>query len=126
MEADLWNQPTGAPPTPGNERKDSGEGVTPGPWLIEENTNHFPFVMGEDNNLIAMLIDGKDGSLFYGRSLEETKANSRLIASAPDMLKIVKRAHFWFSNEANYPEGTGGYKMAKEREAILNSITGGK
>ncbi len=61
---------------------------TSGQWNIEENVNHYPFITTEEGQLIAVLID-KDGGLFYGRTLEETIANAKLISAAPDLLKSM-------------------------------------
>lgn len=62
---------------------------TPGPWNLETNSNHFPFIMGDDNNVIATLFDWRDSSLFYGRTHEETTKNAKLIAAAPDLLEAT-------------------------------------
>lgn len=62
---------------------------TPGPWNIETNVNHYPFICDNDGNLISMLIDAKDGSLFYGKTLEETEANANIIAAVPDMVEAL-------------------------------------
>lgn len=61
---------------------------TKGDWNIEENVNHYPFIMGDDNNLIAKLID-EDGSLFQGRSYEETLSNASIISASPKMLQAL-------------------------------------
>ena len=61
---------------------------TPAPWFIEENADHYPFVMADDNNTVAMLFE-KDGSLLYGRTHKETTANAKLIASAPELLEAL-------------------------------------
>lgn len=65
---------------------------------------------------------------------EEFNANAKLIASAPTLkseneklreqnrvlLGIAKQVAFVFGNEANYPEGTMGYRMAKEATEAIN------
>ena len=73
---------------------------TPGHWIIEENVNHYPFIIGEDNNTIAMLFNISDGSLPYGRTLEETTGNAKLIAAAPELLEELKNMLFAFSASA--------------------------
>lgn len=54
---------------------------------------------------------------------EETKANAEIICKAvnmfPDFVDMVKRVEFLFGNEANYPEGTMGYRINKEATELL-------
>lgn len=62
----------------------------------------------------------------YGTGNNETEANAKLIVTAVNNFEglkaIAKTVKFWFSNEANYPEGTAGYNLAKEAEEILKQI----
>ena len=56
---------------------------TPGEWHIETNTDHAPFVIGDDERLIAKLFDDRQPQgLFYGRTHEETTANAERIVKA--------------------------------------------
>lgn len=42
-----------------------------------------------------------------------------LIDSHAELLGIAKTVAFWFSNEANYPEGTLGYRASQEAKAAI-------
>lgn len=93
---------------------------TPGPWIIEENASHYPFVMAEDNNVVAALFEN-DGSLYYGRSHEETIANTKLIAAAPDLLealdyvqKVISNIDAWW---IDIPD-KGGFDISIIKSAI--------
>ena len=66
---------------------------TPGPW-----TAHFEeayFVTGIDGGRVAMITHSKGPYGVGGRrSAEETAANCRLMAAAPDLLKALTRLEF--------------------------------
>lgn len=56
----------------------------------------------------------------------EARANAELIVKSvnnyPQLMDIAKRCAFIFGNEANYPEGTIGYRLAKDaKEALKNA-----
>jgi hypothetical protein len=53
---------------------------------------------------------------------EENMANALLIAESPNLFDISKRCAFMFGNETNYPEGTMGYRLAKDATDIINRI----
>ena len=55
---------------------------TPGPWCLHPN-NKVDIISGKDRFLVAHV--GKDA-----RDPSEYEANARLIASAPEMLKILQ------------------------------------
>jgi len=66
---------------------------TPGPWNIGYYSEPHEIV----SNWPSIVVKGKtiaqlDQDYFQnGLSFEETKANANLIASAPDLLKVLKR-----------------------------------
>lgn len=98
---------------------------TPGEWTVEENVDHYPFIMGYDNNVIAKLFDDKDGSLFYGRTKEETKANAALISAAPDLkialetaLTIIDRLCEEYSSAAKKHANFTNGEYATLKEAL--------
>jgi len=62
---------------------------TPGIWTIEQNTDHYPFIIEKDNNTIAMLFEYNVGLPYGNRTLEEIKANANLIATAPELLEAL-------------------------------------
>lgn len=47
------------------------------------------------------------------------RENERIKKVNDELASIVKQTLFMFSNEANYPEGTVGYRIAKEAEKAL-------
>lgn len=36
-----------------------------------------------------------------------------------NLLDIAKQVAFWFGNEANYPEGTNGYRICQQAKAAI-------
>lgn len=48
--------------------------------------------------------------------------NDKAIKYHAPLTDIARRVVFMFSNEANYPEGTIGYKFAKDAQELLNEI----
>src|SRR5574340_1494433 len=63
---------------------------TPGPWRANIEGKYSSEVLASDGNYVCQLW-GKDEEDF--REREETKANARLIAAAPDGLKAVEMAY---------------------------------
>jgi hypothetical protein len=63
---------------------------TPRPWSTDERSGHAygprDVIVGRDGERVAVV-----GTISVG-SLEEAKANARLIAAAPDLLAAAKRA----------------------------------
>lgn len=86
---------------------------TSGEWKVEY-LGKAPKIATNDN-LIAEIN-------FKTVGHDEAEANAKLIAEAPAMYGIVKRVLFMFGNEANYPEGTVGYKLSQEATEIINRI----
>jgi len=48
--------------------------------------------------------------------------NIKLKRQRDDLLDIAKTVSFWFNNEANYPEGTAGYKLGKKALKTIERI----
>jgi hypothetical protein len=91
---------------------------TPGPWKA-----HFAeayFVTGPDLGRVAMMMN-LNGALGLGgrRSGDESAANARLIAAAPDLLEALQE----YVNH-DFLTMTGGKMNAKARAAITKA-TGG-
>ena len=64
---------------------------TPGPWKAHFQEAYF--VTGPDLGRVAMMMNLKGAHGLGGRrSGDESAANCRLIASAPDMLSALRRA----------------------------------
>jgi len=61
---------------------------TPGPWtLVEHDRDFFVLPDGDDNGCITEIPNRGNG-----RNYDENQANARLIASAPDLLLLLKQA----------------------------------
>ncbi len=60
-------------------------------------------------------------------SKQTADANAKYICLAVNsheaLLDIAKRALFMFQNEANYPEGTNGYRLAQSAKEAINKCT---
>ena len=64
---------------------------TPGPWKAHFEEAYF--VTGPDRGRVAMMMNLKGPHGLGGRrSGEESAANARLIAAAPDLLEALQRA----------------------------------
>ena len=66
---------------------------TPGPWFHTKSGNSFQIVAGSDlngepNELVATVHPIAHNCDY--EPCEETKANARLIAAAPDLLQVVE------------------------------------
>lgn len=62
--------------------------TTPGPWKIAPDPKHLtasPLIISETRNIAKVLYDG-------GSEDREVDANARLIASAPKMAELLRRA----------------------------------
>jgi hypothetical protein len=57
---------------------------TPGPWIVGESS--LGLIVGTDTGAICLLRDN------YTHNMESNKANAKLIAAAPDLLKVCRIA----------------------------------
>ena len=68
---------------------------TPGPWAMLSEETDKPYIrirgtkLGDRYKIANVLTPVYDGSL--ERETEETRANARLIAAAPDLLKTLSK-----------------------------------
>ena len=51
-------------------------------WSIEESRQGHAFLMGADENIIALFFNDADQTLFYGRTKEETLGNAEIARDA--------------------------------------------
>lgn len=58
---------------------------TPGPWQYDDN--ECPWVFDQSGNTVAKIFSSKPDGVFLG---DETKANARLIAAAPELLEALQ------------------------------------
>ena len=92
---------------------------TPGPWI--HTTDYIGVHQESTGTCIADL--GSEGAPDIGA--EESEANARLIAAAPDLLAALKKA-LNVMNEVGHPRH--GYECGDERQAAFEAIqkaTGG-
>lgn len=92
---------------------------TPGPW--EAHFDESYFVTGPDLGRVAMMMNlkGKYG-LCGRRSGNESAANCRLIAAAPDLLEALQLAHKALDAIAN--EMTVGERYTNAGQYLLDSL----
>lgn len=57
---------------------------TPGPWNVDDNEGYGATMIHGDQKLLAQIVGDS----------AEAEANARLIAAAPDMLAMLRRAEF--------------------------------
>lgn len=79
---------------------------TKGEWKAEGTREIV--IHSEGNQIAFMSVQNKD-----------TEANAKLIAAAPDMLKIAQEVVFLFDKNKNFPDGTLENKILQEAKAAI-------
>lgn len=80
---------------------------TPGPWKAHFEDAYF--VTGPDLGRVAMMMNLKGAHGLGGRrSGNESAANARLIAAAPDLLEALQSVAMWAENQAD-GQSKGGH-----------------
>jgi hypothetical protein len=95
---------------------------TPGPWHL--GLSHGPLTL-TDHHRIAMHGSGSAAVYSMGCSAEESEANARLIAAAPDMLEALRDAEcelFYASTGSINPEAVRD-ALAKVRAAMIRATS---
>jgi len=64
---------------------------TPGPWQAEANRRQSHFTISMPGRVITVPVT-------KGQDWDETAANARLIAAAPQLLAACHRARMWFED----------------------------
>lgn len=91
---------------------------TKGNWYIEKE-KHFILILAEGENQITDITVPKDLNDLNGR--EESEANAKLIASAPDLLEALQSMLKMY--DRHLPENTmGGIICDKAKKAIEKAI----
>lgn len=91
---------------------------TPGPWATEINeygSRRIGVVFAGGRNIARICGKGsmpQPAANSFGALTDESDANARLIAAAPDMLKALERAEFCIR----------GYTDSSKRECDLDAI----
>ncbi len=56
----------------------------------------------------------------------EAEANAahivKCVNAHDELVSIAKTVKAWFGNEANYPEGTSGYRLAQDAKTLLSNL----
>jgi len=97
--------------TPNDNRAGERTQHTPGPWMTDDETvNHGPIIIQRNFPSIEV-------AAIYGNGRDERAANARLIAVAPELLAILKRAraiiagsdieHVWMNHPVEPSIGLG-------------------
>lgn len=95
---------------------------TPGPWHVI-NWGQQSQIRDKNHGEIAML--NREGNFNSGLPDEETRANAKLIAAAPEMLKALQNAAHWMKQLeilAPYKETAGYEALQRDKNIILEAI----
>jgi len=94
---------------------------TPGPWIPLKGI--FWSVENEDGYRIASLVESENIGL---PSNDDSQANAKLIAAAPDLLEALDRLTKWAEvmAEAQTCEHTGDHPISGARKALIKALTG--
>lgn len=98
---------------------------TPGPWAVDINTNHAheaETVRGADNVRIAATYKIHDQRDDKKAAYFEARANARLIAAAPELLRALEFA----KNELHYHPATRNSEALEVVRAAIAKATGGE
>lgn len=98
---------------------------TPGPYVVEETTH-----VTEGRYSCGVYCDDKTGSLvaqvggfrYVLRGLEETQANARLFAAAPDMLEALRLAEAALLYEAEMRSAACDPEYSAPITAVLAKV----
>lgn len=109
--------------------------ITPLPWLATDvnykaGKYHTRFIYGEKTDMILAECGTNLNGERYLLPNKEMEANTKYILTAcnayPSLIEenkrlreIAKEVAFWFSNEANYPEGTNGNRIYKKIQEVI-------
>lgn len=99
---------------------------TPKPWhAARMNSTTINVVPHRIHGFRAMLVGGSDGQVVahtFGKTAEETEANARLIAAAPDLLDAIKPLLSFLESELEGDEAHPFHKdLAAARAAIAKA-----
>lgn len=97
---------------------------TPGPWHVNDTEAH-----GEACSYAAVIIGAESvgspcvASLEFGGTIETdsatTKANARLIATAPELLEACEQAEYWLAEELRNPGQAKPKAILKALRAVI-------
>lgn len=67
---------------------------TQGSWRVDAGTGYIDIRSSDNGTQICAMLP-EDGTRRFTRTQEETDANARLIAAAPDLLAVVESVFLW-------------------------------
>ena len=97
---------------------------TPGPWTIDTRFHVYAILdpTGQEITFQDTAPQEDCGSVTSrGRTAEETQANARLMAAAPDLLEAAEEAARWWDNQESLDSAPWIYAI---REAIAKAKGG--
>lgn len=73
---------------------------TPGPWWVYDESDRYPGIEAASCSIVVLGDEKRNFHGVQGVTDEESLANARLIASAPDMLEALRQvAASWYRDE---------------------------
>jgi hypothetical protein len=94
---------------------------TPGPWSWQASAAHGYRIRTTASTSNAQWGSGDVAVVFFagnGRSTEQCKADARLIAAAPDLLRVAELVMSWLDEEP------GAHKLSDAARAAIVKATG--
>jgi hypothetical protein len=97
---------------------------TPGPWRWQGEHDLKPFatVRDESNRIIARCLtqDTTRTASGFPSDFEAVKANARLIAAAPDMLKLLSEVLDWNEDDADLATNDTAFRLKNFADTVSN------
>lgn len=94
---------------------------TPGPWKARFEEAYY--VTGPDLGRVAMMMNLKGAHGLGGRrSGEESAANCRLIAAAPDMLDALRDALRFVADQEDVSDGADGQQVPNRAMSLAQTL----
>ena len=93
---------------------------TPGPWSLAVSADRTPLVVAPGRSTGVAIIPFQRDEVCRQARIEETGANARLIAAAPDLLDAARAAL-----DDLISDGHAHYRVAETLRAAIEKATGG-
>ena len=99
---------------------------TPGPWKTFQTD--IAIGVESDRSDVAWIYHPTHGLLYTARSVEEDRANARLIAASPDLLESLrtttKMLQEWIDNQPPYDDALRDREALAKAKAAIAKATG--
>lgn len=93
---------------------------TPGPWSLAVSADRTPLVVAPGRSTGVAIIPFQRDEVCRQARIEETGANARLIAAAPELLEAARAAL-----DDLISDGHAHYRVAEVLRAAIAKATGG-